>query len=280
MKAGPGFGRLDRRVWLLAPALVVLTLAFLWPVGWLLSRAFTQPQPGLGNFVQLVRNPGYLQVLGNTFLISAIVTPICVIIGFPVAHAMTHSGPRVRRILVFVVLIPFWTSLLVRSFATVILLGRNGPVNGLLQAVGLTSEPVPLLYNLFGVLAGAVQVLLPFVIFPLHAVMLRIDPTLLPAAMTLGARPIRAFVSVYLPLTLPGLITGATLVFISMLGYYVTPALLGGPRQTMVAQIIQDQIAQFGNWGIAGALSLTLIAATGILLFAVHATVGFRASVR
>src|SRR6202012_6176891 len=100
------------------------------------------------------------------------------------------------------------------------------------------------------------------------------------AALTPGARPVRAFLRVYLPLTLPGLLTGAALVFISTLGYYVTPAMLGGPRQTMIAQLIQDQIAQFGNWGIAGALSLTLIAATGLLLFAVHATVGFRASVR
>ncbi len=281
MTAGGGLtNRLDSRVWLLVPALLVLSVAFLWPVGWLLSRAFTQPQLGFDNFRQLLERPGYVQVLWNTVIISAIVTPICVVIGFPVAHAMTYAGPRLRRILVFVVLIPFWTSLLVRSFATVILLGRNGPVNGLLVSLGLASEPLPFLYNLTGVLAGAIQVLLPFVIFPLHAAMLRIDPTLMPAAMTLGARPVRAFLRVYLPLTVPGLLTGATLVFISMLGYYVTPALLGGPRQTMVSQVIQDQIAQFGNWGVAGALSLTLMAVSGLLLFLVHATVGLKALAR
>lgn len=272
--------RIDRRIWLLLPALAVMAVAFLWPVGWLLSRAFTEPRPGFGNFVQLVERPGYVQVLWNTLVISATVTPICVAIGFPVAHAMTYGGPRLRRWLVFIVLVPFWTSLLVRSFATVILLGRNGPVNGFLTWSGLASEPVPLIFNLTGVLAGAIQVLLPFVIFPLHAAMLRIDPTLLPAALTLGASPVRAFWRVYLPLTIPGLVTGATLVFISMLGYYVTPAMLGSPRQTMIAQVIQDQIAQFGNWGIAGALSLTLIAVSGLLLLLVQTTVGLKAVAR
>lgn len=272
--------RLDRRAWLLLPALAIMAVAFLWPVGWLLSRAFTEPRPGFGNFVQLVERPGYVQVLWNTLVISAIVTPICVAIGFPVAHAMTYGGARLRRWLVFIVLVPFWTSLLVRSFATVILLQRNGPVNGFLIWTGLTSEPVPLIYNLTGVLAGAIQVLLPFVIFPLHAAMLRIDPTLMPAALTLGASPLRAFWRVYLPLTIPGLATGGTLVFISMLGYYVTPAMLGSPRQTMIAQVIQDQIAQFGNWGIAGALSLTLMAISGLLLLLVQTTVGLKAVAR
>jgi putative spermidine/putrescine transport system permease protein len=265
---------------LLLPALVVLAVVFAWPVGWLLSRAFTLPRPGFGNFVALVERPGYLQVLWNTIAISAIVTPVCVLLGFPVAHAMTYGGARLKRWLVFVVLVPFWTSLLVRSFATVILLSRNGPVNGALAFLGLTDEPLPLLYNLTGVLAGAIQVLLPFVVFPLHAAMLRIDPSYLQAALTLGASPVRAFLRVYLPLTVPGLLTGASLVFVSMLGYYVTPALLGGPRQTMVAQLIQDQIAQFGNWGIAGALSLSLIVVSGLILLLVHATVGLKAVAR
>ncbi len=276
----PARSPLPTSLWLLLPALVALAAAFLWPVGWLLSRAFTYPQPGFGNFVQLLERPGYLAVIWNTVTISAIVTPICVLIGFPVAHAMTYASPQVRRLLIFIVLVPFWTSLLVRSFAMVILLQRNGPVNGLAMALGITSEPMSLLYNLTGVLLGAVQVLLPFVIFPLHAAMLRIDPALMQAALTLGASPVRAFLRVYLPLTIPGLLTGATLVFISMLGYYVTPALLGGPRQTMVAQLIQDQIAQFGNWGVAGALSLTLMLLSGLLLLVVHGSVGLKAVAR
>ncbi|MEJ1974759.1 MAG: ABC transporter permease [Acetobacteraceae bacterium] len=193
---------------------------------------------------------------------------------------MAHGGARLRRWLVFLVLIPFWTSLLVRSFAMIILLQSHGPINSMLLGLGLIHAPVPLLYNLVGLLAGAVQVLLPFLIFPLQASMARIEPAYMNAALTLGARPWRAFLRVYLPLTLPGLLTGASLVFIITLGYFVTPALLGGPRQLMVAQLIQDQIAEFGNWGVAGALSLVLVAGTAVLLLLLHATVGLRAALR
>jgi putative spermidine/putrescine transport system permease protein len=272
--------RFDRRIWLLVPALLILLVAFIVPVTWLLSRAFTQPATGFGNFIELWDHPVYLRVIGNTVLIAAITTPVCVLLGFPVAHAMTYATPRTRRWLIFLVLLPFWTSLLVRTFATVILLQRTGPLNAMLLGLGLTAHPLPLLYNMTGLLIGAVQVLLPFVVFPLHAAMMKIEPAYMQAALTLGATPVRAFLRVYLPLTLPGLMTGATLVFISVLGYFVTPAMLGGVRQLMVAQLIQDQIGQFGNWGIAGALSLILILATALLLGLLHATVGLKAVAR
>jgi putative spermidine/putrescine transport system permease protein len=267
---------IDRRTWLLLPAGLLLTVAFLGPVGWLLMRAFTFPQPGFENFELLWQRPVYLRVMGNTLLISAIVTPIVVLLGFPVAHMMAHGSARLRRWLVFLVLVPFWTSLLVRSFATAILLQRHGVINSFLTGFGFVDEPLPLLYNLTGLLAGCVQVLLPFVIFPLYSAMARIDPALMNAAATLGAPPFRAFVRVYLPLTLPGLMTGATLVFISTLGYYIIPALLGGARQQMVAQLIQDQIATFGNWGVAGALSIVLLLATGVVLALLQLTVGLK----
>jgi putative spermidine/putrescine transport system permease protein len=267
---------IDRRTWLLLPAGLLLAVAFLGPVGWLLMRAFTFPQPGFENFELLWQRPVYLRVMGNTLLISAIVTPIVVLLGFPVAHMMAHGSARLRRWLVFLVLVPFWTSLLVRSFATAILLQRHGVINSFLVGFGFVDEPLPLLYNLTGLLAGCVQVLLPFVIFPLYSAMARIDPALMNAAATLGAPPFRAFLRVYLPLTLPGLMTGATLVFISTLGYYIIPALLGGARQQMIAQLIQDQIATFGNWGVAGALSIVLLLATGGLLALLQLTVGLK----
>jgi putative spermidine/putrescine transport system permease protein len=266
----------DRKVWLLLPAGLLLAVAFLLPVGWLLSRAFTFPEPGLQNFVLLWQRPVYLRVMGNTLLIAAIVTPVTVLVAFPVAHLMAHGSARLRRWLIFMVLVPFWTSLLVRSFATAILLQRHGVVNSFLMDVGLIEEPLPLLYNLTGLLAGCVQVLLPFVIFPLYSAMSRIDPAYMLAASTLGASPVRAFVRVYLPLTLPGLMTGGTLVFISTLGYYIIPAMLGGARQQMISQLIQDQIATFGNWGMAGALSIVLLAATGVLLLLLQFTVGLK----
>ena len=269
------------RPWLLLlPAVGMMLCGFALPVGMLLARAFTQPEPGLQNFAILIERPVYLQVLWNTVLISAVATPIALLFGYPVAHAMAHAGPGTRRLLTFVVLLPFWTSLLVRSFATVILFQRRGPLNQVLMAVGITDAPLPLIYNLAGVLLGAVQTLLPFVIFPLYASMRRIDPALMPAAMTMGATPVRAFLRVYLPLSLPGLMTGATLTFISMLGYFVIPAMLGGPRETMLAQLIQDQVAQLGSWGVAGALSLVLLAVTAVLLGTLHRVVGLKAVAR
>ena len=247
-------------------------------MGWLLSRAFTEPQPGLQNFAALWDRPVYLRVILNTLLISATTTPICVLLGYPLAHLMANSPPRRRRLLTFLVLVPFWTSLLVRTFAMVILLQRRGPLNELLLGLGLIGQPLALLYNLPGLLLGAVQVLLPFVIFPLYSAMARIDPVTMQAALTLGARPARAFVRVYLPQTLPSLLTGAMLVFITTLGYFVTPAMLGGPRQLMIAQMIQDQIGQFGDWGLAGALSLVLLAATALAALLLQVTVGLRAA--
>jgi putative spermidine/putrescine transport system permease protein len=271
--------RPDWTAWaLLLPALAVIAVAFVLPVGMLLGRAFTQPEPGLQNFALLWDQPIYLQVLGNTVMISAAATPVALLLGYPVAHAMAYGAPQTRRLLTFIVLIPFWTSLLVRSFATVILLQRRGPLNTLLMNYGLIDAPLPLIYNLTGVLLGAVQTLLPFVIFPLYSSMKRIDPTLVPAALTLGAGPVRAFLRVYLPLSLPGLMTGGTFVFISMLGYFVIPALLGGPRQTMVGQLIQDQISQLGSWGVAGALSCVLLAVTGLLLGLLNRLVGLKAA--
>lgn len=272
--------RVDRRAWLALPALLVLLVVFVGPVGWLLSRAFTEPSPGLQNFTLLWERPVYVRVLLNTVYISAVATLVCVMLGYPVAHAMATGSLRVRRWLIFLVLVPFWTSLLVRSFATVILLQRTGPLNAVLSGIGLISEPLPLLYNLPGVMIGAVQVLLPFMIFPLYASMARVEPSFMQAALTLGARPVRAFWRVYLPLTVPGLLTGATLVFISTLGYYVIPALLGGPRQIMIAQLVQNQIADFGNWGVAGALSLLLLGVTGAMLGLLHATVGLGTAAR
>jgi putative spermidine/putrescine transport system permease protein len=267
---------IDGKVWLLLPAGLLLAVAFFWPVGWLLSSAFTFPTWGLQNFVLLWERPVYLRVMGNTLLIAAIVTPVTVFFAFPVAHLMAHGSARMRRWLIFLVLVPFWTSLLVRSFATAILLQRHGVINSFLTGFGFVDEPLPLLYNITGLLAGCVQVLLPFVIFPLYSAMARIDPVYMQAASTLGASPVRAFLRVYLPLTLPGLMTGGTLVFISTLGYYIIPAMLGGARQQMIAQLIQDQIATFGNWGVAGALSIVLLAATGALLLLLHVTVGLK----
>jgi putative spermidine/putrescine transport system permease protein len=192
------------------------------------------------------------------------------------AFTMAHAGPRLRRLLIVIVLIPLWTRLLVRTFAWMVLLQRVGLINSLLMNLGIITEPMALIYNRVGVYVGMVQVLLPFLIFPLNSVMMRIDRNYTFAASTLGAPPVRNFLRIYLPLTLPGLMSGGTLVFVSALGYYITPALLGGPGDLMIAQLIEQQISSTGNWGLAGALAVLLLVATAICLAVVHRLIGVK----
>jgi putative spermidine/putrescine transport system permease protein len=266
--------------WLVLPATVLLLLFFAVPISWLLAASVSYPHLGLQNFVALYDKTIYLRVLGNTVIISGVTTFWCAIIGYPLAFTMANGSPRVRRALVFIILIPFWTSLLVRTFAWMVLLQKQGLINDLLMSAGLIDSPVALIYNRLGVYIGMVQVLLPFMIFPLYSVMVRIDRSYSHAAATLGAPPIRNFFRIYLPLSLPGVLSGASLVFISALGYYITPALLGGPADMMIAQMIEKQISQFGNWGLAGALAVVLLVGTGVSLAIVHRVLGVRAGWR
>jgi putative spermidine/putrescine transport system permease protein len=255
----------DRRMLLVLPALAVSLALFLYPVGTLLLRSLTDPEFGLHNYRALAAEPVYATSLWNTVAISAAVTLVCVAIGYPFAYSMAAAGPRARRLLVFAVLVPFWSSVLVRSFAWLVLLQRNGLVNGALMALGLADEPIPLVHNRVGVLISMSHVLLPFMVLPLYAVMVRIDPSYMKAAASLGGTPIRSFLRVYLPVTQHGLLNGATLVFVLGLGYFIVPVLLGGPREVMIAQLIHAQIAEFGDWGLAGALSVLLLCGVAVV---------------
>jgi putative spermidine/putrescine transport system permease protein len=256
----------DPHLLLVLPSALLLLVCFAYPVLSLLARSLLEPQLGLQNYRALAAQPLFLKVLWNTAEISLSVDFFCLLIGYPVAYTMASAAPRLRRLLIFVILIPFWTSILVRSFAWMVLLQKQGLVNGMLVGIGLLHAPVQLVYNRIGVLVGMVQILLPFMIFPLYSTMSRIDPIYGEAAATLGAAPMRNFLRVHLPLSLPGVLTGGVLVFVIALGYYITPALLGGLGDTMVAQLIEQEVADFGRWGLAGALSATLLAATAITL--------------
>ncbi|MDY0884372.1 ABC transporter permease [Dongia soli] len=267
---------MSRNAWLIVPAIVVILCFFFYPVSWLLIDSFSRPKWGIQNYEAVLGRLVYLKVLLNTFTISAGTTFWCAVIGYPVAYTMAHCSKRARRLLIFVVLIPFWTSLLVRTFAWMVLLQKTGLINQTLLTLGVITEPVALIYNRIGVYIGMVQVLLPFLIFPLFSVMLRIDRNYSFAAATLGAPPVRNFFRIYLPLTLPGLVSGGTLVFVSSLGYYITPALLGGPADLMIAQLIERQISTSGNWGMAGALAVLLLVATAICLGVVHRIIGVK----
>ena len=218
--------------------------------------------------------PVYLQVFWNTVSVSLWVTLLALLIGYPVAYTMAHAGERLRRLLLFVVLVPFWTSILVRTYAWMVLLQRNGLVNTALIELGLSDEPLALVYNRVGLLIGMVQVQLPFMILPVYAVLTRIDRSYEQAAATLGAPPMRSFLRIYLPLSLPGVLTGCGLVFVTSLGYFIIPALLGGRQDVMLAQLILGQIENFGNWGLAGALSVVLLAGTAVTLAAVRRLAG------
>jgi putative spermidine/putrescine transport system permease protein len=265
-----------RSIWLVAPALILLLTIFIYPVGSLLLRSLSEPAWGLQNFKAIAAQPVYLRALANTVVISGSVTLICLLGGYPLAYSIAQAGRRLRRLLIFAVLIPFWSSILVRTFAWMVLLQQRGLINRTMMGLGLTDAPIVMVHNRIGVLVGMVHILLPFMALPLYAVMVRIDKTYTQAAASLGASPLRNFWRVYLPLSAPGVINGTVLVFVMGLGYFITPALLGGPGDTMIAQLIEQQVADFGQWGIAGALAVVLMLGVGVtfaLLFRTRALV-------
>lgn len=207
----------------------------------------------------------YLSVLQRTLLISVTVTLLCLALGFPLAYLVANAPQRTGNLLMILVLLPLWTSLLVRSAAWIVLLQDQGIVNGMLQGAGLTEGPIRLIFNRPGVIIAMTHVQLPFMVLPLIATMKSIPPTYMRAAISLGAHPAIAFLRVYLPMTLPGVAAGVLLVSIMSLGYYVTPALVGGANDQMLAYFIAFYTTSSANWGLAAALGVLLLAATAIL---------------
>lgn len=250
--------------WLVAPALLLLLLTLGLPLAVVVLRSFAEPQLGLQNYVWFFGSQTNLTVLRRTFSISAWVTVVCLVCAYPYAYVMTAVGPALRLLLILCVLVPFWVSGVVRTLAWVILLQDSGVINSILKAIGLS--PIKLIRTQTGVIIGMAQVLLPFMILPLYSVMKAIDLRLVQAARSLGASPVRAFLQIYLPLSLPGVYAGAIIVFILALGFYITPALLGGPRSTMVSTLIQNQVLSLLNWGRGGAMGVVLLVATFVLL--------------
>lgn len=217
----------------------------------------------------------FRDLLGRTLAISAVVTLACLLAGFPVAYAMAHGSPRWRGWLLVFVLLPFWSSLLVRSAGWIILLHDQGLVNYGLAGLGFGERASQLLYKRPAVYLAMTHVLLPLMILPLYSVMLRVPALHLRAAASLGAAPLVAFRRVYLPQVLPGVIAGAALVFISALGYYITPVLVGGPRDQMVSYFIAYFTQDSANWGMGGALSLTLLGVVALAFLAIGRLIGF-----
>ena len=207
----------------------------------------------------------YRSILGRTFGIAAITTLVCVLLAFPLCVFLDRRTPRTRNALLLLILLPFWTSILVRTTAWMVLLQDQGIVNAMLLKLGWVDSPLHLLYNRFGVILALVHVMLPFMVFPLLAAMSRCNRLLVQAAYSMGARPPRVFFQVYLPQVLPGLVAGALMVFIVTLGFYITPALLGGPADQMISFYIAQFTTGTLNWGLASALGLVLLVATTLL---------------
>jgi putative spermidine/putrescine transport system permease protein len=252
---------------LLLPAVLFLALFFVVPLLIVVWMSFTEPTPGVGNYVRFFGSAHDLGILLNTFRTSAIVTVAALLIAYPVAYVAARYGGAIGAFVLLVVTLSFWTSFLVRTYAWMVILGVKGPVVAVLGWLGFA--PPQILFTSFASTFAMTHLLVPFMTLTLYSVMKRIDPNLMRAASGLGARPWRAFVSVYLPLSLPGVVNGAVLIFITCLGFYVTPALLGSPRDKMIAGAIGDEIEHLLDFGHGSAMAIVLLAVT-LLLFVIY----------
>ena len=216
----------------------------------------------------------FVQVLGRTFAIASAVTVLCLLLGYPLAYVLATLPARTANVLMVLVLLPFWTSLLVRTSAWIVLLQHEGVINSALLQGGFIDAPLEMLYRRAAVYTAMTHVLLPFMVLPLYAVMRTIPPVHMRAALSLGARPWTAFLRVYAPQTLPGVGAGVLMVFIQALGYYITPALVGGPDDQMLSYFIAFYASKTINWGMAASLSLALLAATVALYYVYDRLVG------
>ncbi|WP_128932049.1 ABC transporter permease subunit [Bradyrhizobium zhanjiangense] len=233
----------------------------------LLLLSFGMPKWTLANFLRIGDNPAYIVVLRNTLEIGVTVTALSFVLSYPIAYSLATGGPVLRTFLMVAVVLPYFTSVLARTFSWVVLLGRNGIVSQIMLELGWVSQPVPMLYNRFGVIVGMTHVIMPLMILPMLTVMASIDQKLLRAARANGASPIAAFLTIFLPLSLPGVVAGVLLAFICCLGFYVTPALLGGLSDVMITMEISAQVVDLLNWNFASALSMVLLVTVLIFLW-------------
>ena len=244
------------------PASALLVVVFAVPVLALLLRSVLEPEPGLGNYAELLGSSTYVRIFSNTFLVSAVVTAVTLAIGFPVAWTLALMPAWASRLVFGVLLLSIWTNLLARTYAWMVLLQRTGVINKTLMGLGLINEPLPLVHNLVGVTIGMTYIMLPFVVLPLTGAIRKIDPAILQAAALCGATRTQALTRVLLPLVAPGLASGGLMIFVMSLGYFVTPALLGGTANMMLAELIAQFVQSLTNWGMGGAAALVLLAVT------------------
>jgi putative spermidine/putrescine transport system permease protein len=252
---------------LLGPALLVLSIFFLAPLALIAIRSVSEPAGvALGNYIRFVGDTGYVRFFLGTFRTAFITAAACLLLGYPYAYLMNASRGRIANLLFLAVLVPLWASALVRTFAWQVVLNDTGIINSTLMALGLIHEPLALIRTPLGVIIGMTQVLLPFMVLILYAVMRKVDMDLPAAAASLGAPPHMAFWRVFFPLTLPGVAGGSLIVYVMGLGFFITPALLGGPTDQMLSQVIVTQVSQRLDWGYGAAMAMLLLVATLVVL--------------
>ena len=247
---------------LAVPAILLLVVFFVVPVASLLSRSVTEPELGLQNYKTLLGSTTYARIFFNTFFVAGVVTLVTALISLPVAWALAIMPKRGAGVVFAVILLSMWTNLLARTYAWMVLLQQTGLINRTLKAIGLIDQPLQLTNNLIGVTIGMVYIMLPFMILPLYGVIKKIDPAVLQAAALCGATKWQALTRVLLPLSAPGIASGALMVFVMSLGYFVTPALLGGTANMMLAELIAQHVQSLVNWGMGGAAAFILLVVT------------------
>jgi len=267
-------------VWLLVPSVMFLGVFFVFPLIKLIAISLPNGSPEY--YRQIFMTPLFLRVIGETFRVSLVVMTVTVIIAYPYAYAMAHGGRKVLLLLSIALLIPFWVSLLLRSFSWIVLLQNSGLINDMLMAMGLIDRPLRLIRTPLGVTIGMVHILLPYAVLPLYTVMKKIDLRLLEASAICGASWLRGFVRIYFPLSLPGVGASAILAFTLSLGFYITPSLLGSPRDMMIAQLIAGQFTEQLNFELGAALAIVLMVLTAVAfgLFGLLRVWFFRTDVR
>lgn len=253
---------------LLAPALTVVVLLLVVPLAWLSWQSIWQDGGfTLGNY-RRVFSGAYLETFALTFRLSVLVTTVTLLLAYPVAYLAASVRPRYATLILGMVVLPFWTSVLVRTYAWLVLLQRTGVVNKLLLATGLAERPLQLAHNELGTVIAMVHILLPFMVLPLYSAMQKIPQNLAQAAASLGASPMHGFLRVFLPLSMGGVVAGVTLVFVLCLGFYITPELMGGGRSIMVSMVVSRNVEIYNSWGAASSVSVVLLMCVFAIFYA------------
>lgn len=251
--------------WFAVPPAVFLAAFFLLPLLRIVYRSFMEPRLSFANYTKVFHGVVYTKSLIYTIELALVVTVFCLLLGYPLAYVIANSRGWKQKVMSALVLLPLWISVVIRSYAWLILFQRKGVLNEALLATGLIARPLEILQTNTAVIIGMVHILLPFMILPLVSAMMKVDPTLLRAGRILGARGVRFLVRVYFPLTLHGVTAGTILVFILALGFFITPSLLGGATNMMAAVLIEHAVSEFFDWPLASALSTLLLVVTSAI---------------